>query len=391
MTASRRIASWLLCGITASKRLGRLSLPPEPRLVFSVLASLMVGWPSAAQAGAAANGVTVIQAAAGGQVIKAQLGADGAIHLLIDKVGGPYYMRSTNEGLTFTAPIPIVDVASQKPGLEFHAADLAIGQGGRVHVAMANNAWKLKLPQEEWSLYYSSLAPGEKLFSPVRNLNRKPSEGFSLSADERGRVTAAFLSDKLYVMNSRDNGETFADAAELKPGWDPCNCCTTSIAYGLDGRLALLYREEANNERDMFVALWDQNRAVQPLRTRVSTTSWKIEGCPMTYFAVGRAPSGYVAAWPTRGQVYFARLDKDGAMLPPGEIKTPGTTGMRMDVLALAASDGAILIAWKNKDVLGWQLYDATGQPAGEPGSAASPGHGAAGVAIPNGKFILFP
>jgi hypothetical protein len=95
--------------------------------------------------------------------------------------------------------------------------------------------------------------------------------------------------------------------------------------------------------------------------------------------------------WPTKGQVYFARLDKNGAVQPPGEIKTPGTTGMRNGLLALSASDGTTLIAWKNKDVLGWQLYEAKSQPQEVPGSMSSAGSGAAGVALRDGTFLLFP
>ena len=111
----------------------------------------------------------------------------------------------------------------------------------------------------------------------------------------------------------------------------------------------------------------------------------------MTYFSITPTATGYVAAWPTKGQVYFARLDTTGTVLPPGEIKTPGMSGMRTGLLALSAADGATLVAWKSKDLLGWQLYDAKGQPQGNSGSATSPGNGAAGVALPTGKFILFP
>ena len=64
---------------------------------------------------------------------------------------------------------------------------------------------------------------------------------------------------------------------------------------------------------------------------------------------------------------------------------------MRNGLVALSASDGATLVAWKNKEVLGWQLYNAKGQPQGEAGSAKSPGSGTAGVVLPNGKFLVFP
>ena len=342
-------------------------------------------------AGDLANRVRTIRIPGGSKVLKAELGSDQVIHLLVDSEDGPRYIKFENNGASFSDAIAIVDAAAQKPGLTFHAADLAVGQDGRVHVAMATDAWKLKLPQDEWSLHYASLAPGAKAFAPVRNLNRKPSEGFSLAADERGHVTACFLSDKLFTMVSQDHGQTFSAFAEINPDFNPCNCCTTATAYGADGKLAVLYREETDNERDMFLVLSDQGRGAKASRTRVSRTPWRLTGCPMTYYTVKRAPGGYVAAWPTKGEVYFARLDKDGAVLPPGEIKTPGTSGMRMSLLALSAPDGVTLVGWKNQDVLGWQLYDGKGKAQGEPGSAKSPGNGAAGVVLADGRFLLFP
>ena len=153
----------------------------------------------------------------------------------------------------------------------------------------------------------------------------------------------------------------------------------------------MLYREETNDDRDMYIVLLDQLSRSKPSRVRVSGTPWKLAGCPMTYFAITRTDSGYVTAWPTKGQVYFARLDKSGTVMPPGEIKTPGTSGMRNGLVALSARDGATLIAWKDKDVLGWQLYDSKAQPLGEPDSAPSLGGGAAGIVLANGNFLLFP
>jgi hypothetical protein len=351
-------------------------------LIFSV---------SARPAEEASNRVKLIRIPGVSKVVKAQIGADDTIHVLFDADDEPHYVKSTDAGATFSAPVPIVDSAAKKPGLKFQGEDMAIGKDGRVHVAMANNAWKLKLPEEEWGFYYSDLTPEAKAFSPVRNINRKPSEGFSLAADERGNVSACFLSGKLFTMASHDNGETFTPYAEPNPAWNPCDCCTTAAAYGSNGDLALLYREETDNDRDMFVALFDGAGKSKPTRTRISATLWKLNACPMTYFTIAGTDAGYVAAWPTKGQVYFARLDKNGVVLPPGEIRTPGTSGMRNGLVALTAHDGATLVAWKNQDMLGWQLYDAKAQSQGKPGSATSPGGGAAGVVLRDGRFLLFP
>jgi hypothetical protein len=343
--------------------------------------------------GAGIGPVQIIRIPGANQIVKAQLDAAGVIHVLYDADDSPFYRRSTNQGATFSEPVPVVDPASLKPGLKFHAWDLAVGRESKVHVAMGNNAWKLKLPQEEWSLHYATLDAREKTFSQVRNLNRKPSEGFSLAADNSGDVIAAFLSGKLYKMESHDGGRTFDAWKELDPGWNPCDCCTTALACGSDGNIALLYREETNNERDVYVVLWNKEKQSFK-RRRISTTPWKIEGCPMTYFSISPVPGGYVAAWPTKGEIYFARLDSNGNFLPPGEIKTPGKNGMRTGIVALGGKDGSTLIAWKNAETLNWQLYETSGRAAAGnsgAGSTESTGNGAAGVVLQDGRYLLFP
>ncbi|TCO95562.1 hypothetical protein EV701_101249 [Chthoniobacter flavus] len=342
-----------------------------------------------ARAAETADRVKVVHVPGAANVMKAERGTDGTIHLLFDANGGPNYVRSTDGGATFSAPLSVVDEAARKPGLEYATWDMAIGQDGRVHVVMGTNAWKLKLPQEQWGMQYATLAAGAKTFTPVRNLNHKPSEGYSLAASGSGAVTASFLSGKVYTMASRDGGENFSPYAEVNPLIDPCKCCTTSTTYGPDGRLALIYREETNNERDIYLVLADRNG--QQKRTRISATSWQLQACPMTYFTIRGTPTGFVTAWPTKGQIYFARLDKDGTVLPPGEIPTPGRSGMRTGVVALSAPDGVSLVVWKSQDVLGWQLYDVAGAPLGKPGSVPSRGSGAAAVVLGNGKFAVFP
>jgi hypothetical protein len=153
--------------------------------------------------------------------------------------------------------------------------------------------------------------------------------------------------------------------------------------------LAVLYREETGNERDMYLVLWDQERG-EVSRTRVSRTLWKIDACPMTYYTISRDRGSFVAVWPTRGQVYFAHLDSRGDLSPQGEIKTPGRSGMRTGVIALSAPDGKTLVAWNNNGQIGWQLYGADGQALGQPGTAQSAGKGVAGVVGTDGHFVLF-
>jgi hypothetical protein len=339
--------------------------------------------------GDAVKGVTTIPVPEGGKPVVARADAEGTIHLLYNSADGPKYAKSSDNGKTFGTPIPVVDEASRKPGLVFEGWDMAVGKGNRVHVAMGTNAWKLKLPEKEWSFYYTNLDPEEKAFAPVRNINKKPSEGFSLAADDKGNVTACWLSGKLYANVSHDGGKTFGPKVEIDPAYDPCNCCTTSATFGVDGKLAVLYREETNNERDMYLVLWDQGRS-QVSRTRISKTLWKIDTCPMTYYTVSRHGDGFTAVWPTKGEIFFARLDAKGNLLLPGEIKTPGRSGMRTGMVALDAPNGSTLVAWRQENCVKWQLYDAKGQPSGSVGSTKSAGTGVAGVVDKSGHFLLF-
>ena len=71
----------------------------------------------------------------------------------------------------------------------------------------------------------------------------------------------------------------------------------------------MLYREETDHKRDMYVVIL--KRDGQQLRTRISSTLWEINACPMTYFGLSATKNGYIAAWPTKGQVYFTRMDKN--------------------------------------------------------------------------------
>jgi hypothetical protein len=333
--------------------------------------------------------VTTVQAPAGCHAVTAKIDAQGAIHLVSNSSDGPQYAKSTNGGQSFLKSIPVLDQASRKPGLVYEAWDMVVSPDGRVHVALGTNAWKLKLPKDEWGFFYASLEPGATTFAPVRNLNHKPSEGFSLAADGNGRVTACWLADKLYANVSLDEGQTFAPAVEIDPAFNPCNCCTTTCTYGADGKLAVFYREETNNERDMFLVLWDQS-AKKSTRTRVSSTLWKIDACPMSYYGIVPKGDGYVAVWPTEGKIYFARLDAKGELQKPNEIRTPGITGMRTGMFTLNNTSGNTLVAWKKDDQLGWQMYDGQAKPVGKPGSAKSIGSGAAGIVNQSGDFLLF-
>ena len=366
-----------------------INRPRRHFVVFEVLALLLTGSLTGGEIGTPAR-VSVIQTPNGGSPIEAAIGPDGIFRLIYDSAsdGIPYYVRSADHGATFSSPVPMVEQASRRPGLVFSSAAMAVGKSAAIYVAMITNNWKMKLAGVPDGLLFTTLRPGAPAFTPVRSLNGQPSEGFSLAADGQGNVVAAWLADKLYANFSQDGGATFTANAELNTSYNPCNCCTTRAVYGADGSLAVLYREKSNDERDMYIVIVKKDG--RQLRTRISSTLWKVNACPMSYYGLSATQDGYVAAWPTQGQIYFSRLDRDGKVMSPGEIKVSGRTGMRTGLIALGAADREALVAWKDKDQLNWQLYGTDGRPEGGPGSSSSSGKGTAGLVDRDGRFVLF-
>ncbi len=326
----------------------------------------------------------------GGAAQHAITDADGTIHLLYDKGNEPFYAKSTDGGATFSAPLPLVDAASKKPELNYIVWDMALGKSGQVFAVLGNNAWQLKLPKDQFGLFFTTLEPGAKAFTPLRNINHEPSEGFAIAADGKGNVALSWLKGKIFASISRDGGKTFSPGAELSPSLNPCPCCTTALTYGADGKLAMLYREQTNDDRELYMVLVGTDG--KQTRQKVSTIPWKVNACPMTYYSVNPSKDGYTTAYPMKGEIYFTRLSADGKVLPPGEIKTAGKSGMRSGIITVSNSNGDTLVAWNSESKVNWKVYDAKGAPVAGAGSGSEPtrGKGLAAALAKDGTFLIF-
>ena len=128
--------------------------------------------------------------------------------------------------------------SSRKSGLEFITWDIAVSGEGAVHVVLGTNAWKLKLPKEEWGYLYARRLPGATEFEPVRNLNHRLSEGFSLAIGTNGAVAAVWMAEKLFATISSDGGKTFGAIIAIDPQHRPLRglCCGRAHCSALSRR-----------------------------------------------------------------------------------------------------------------------------------------------------------
>ena len=336
----------------------------------------------------AAPDVSVVPVPQGGAVPDAEVDAAGAIHLAFVVGENVFYAKSSDDGASFSEPVRVnSEPDSAHPANMYRGPDLALGKDGRAHVIWYSNGYQRKLPKEQWGVQYSHLNGAGTAFIPARNLNHKPSDNYSLAVDGSGRVAVFWMADGLFLHESKDGGETFAAAKKISIS-DPCECCASRASFSADGALLCLYRDKADNERDMFL-ITEPKGAAEFTRAKLSSVPWQVKACPMTGGFIAPGKNGAVAAWETKGQVYFARCDARGQKISAAEIAA-GTRGGKWPI-ALAAPDGSTLVTWKRGTNVEWQMFDASDKAIGTVQSApGSNPHRHAAVVTKSGGFRIF-
>jgi hypothetical protein len=349
------------------------------KLPCAVFVALLV----ANQVDIAAKSIRLVHTPNGGEVPDTEVDANGAIHVAFVKGEDAYYAKSDDGGKSFSKPLRINSVpGTVHPANMFRGPDLALGQNGRVHVIWYVNAYQRKRPHDEWGVFYSHLDPGQPAFAQELNLNHKPSDNYSLAADDRGHVAVVWMAGKLFLTESLDSGASFR-TRDISIA-DPCECCASRASFSNDGRLMIAYREKAENVRDMHLITrlgTDGDFQSQ----RLSSTSWRINACPMTGTFLSNQAAQTVAAWETMGSVYYARFGAGNKT--PKEIKVASRGKWPV---ALLSADGAVLVSWKTGSTLSWQKFDPNDNLDGAVESAPSPrAHRHAGVVSQDGTFVL--
>jgi len=318
----------------------------------------------------------------------AKTGSTQDLYVIADTSHGPKLWKSVDDGKSFSDSTPLVDSKKQPAGLEYHVWDAAISPDGNLYIALGTNAWKLKLPKEEWGYFLVIYNTATNEVQSIRNINKTPSEGFSVAVNEKGDVAICWLADELFWKVSRDGGKTFGETMKADSGINPCNCCTTSCTFLENEKLGIFYREETNNNRDMYLAQVDL-KTNAATKSRISKTPWKIDTCPMTYYSIHRTRSGLQVIWPTQRQVFLAALDESGRLKTPGEVQSIGLSGMRTGMTTVSNQRQQTLAVWNSDNRISWQVFDEKMQPTSETGSVETTGKGVAAFVDSNDGFVV--
>jgi hypothetical protein len=320
----------------------------------------------------------------------------GALHMLYfsgePAAGDLFYVRSSDDGKTFSRP---VRVNSQQGSAiatgTIRGGQLALGRGGRVHVAWNGSGMALpRGPVDVRSgkpgsamLYTRSNGTGTT-FEPQRTVMQRSvvlDGGGGIAADSAGNVWVAWHANdaatgnngeenrRLFVAHSLDDGRQFAP--ERAPWREPtgaCSCCGVRMLATRGGGLLLLFRAAtANVNRDMFL-LRSADEAQTFTGSRVH--AWEIAACPMTSMSLVEGASRVLASWETDGQVYFGMVDAQRPAV--SSIRAPSGDPRPRKHPRLAIGPGnRLLMAWTERTswarggAVAWQLFDEKGEPLG--------------------------
>ncbi len=335
--------------------------------------------------------VEVVETPNGGIQPQAVIDAEGAVHLIYftgEPASGDLFYTRREPGKSAFAPA--IRVNSQ-PGSAMaigtvRGGQLALGRGGRVHVAWNGSGKALpKNTFDETPMLYTRLEPNSHEFEPQRNVMRKTSKldgGGSVAADESGHVYVAWhgrLDDRIpgeagrrmWMARSNDDGAAFAPE---EPAFDKetgaCACCGTRALADAKGNLYVLYRTATNFVgRDMFLLT---SRAPGDRFSGNVVAPWNINVCPMSTESMANSPSGVLVAWETDRKISFARIDPESRKpsaptSPPGngDRKHPAVAGNAQGETILAWAEGT---GWQKGGALAWQVFDRAGRPTQEKG-----------------------
>lgn len=330
------------------------------------------------------SAVRVVAVPEDGITPDAEMDEQGVLHVAYFADDNIYYVKSEDDGKTFTTPIQVNSETGTAQAGMFRGPDLTLGVNGRVHVVWYTNQFQRKRPIEEWGVRYAHFEPGADSFTPERNMNHLPSDNYSVAADGRGRVVITWTADAMYTQSSRDNGKTFSDPEQINIA-DPCECCATRTYFSSDGDLYIGYREKANNERDMHLLVQSDGDAFT--RQPLSRTPWRIDACPMSGSSLVGNQDRLLAAWETKGAVYYGMMDAEGSALS-NEVKVAETGRFPF---ALPTETGQV-VAWKENEALVYRVFDTEGMPQGPDVRREGVGsHRPAGVVAQDGTVLLMP
>ena len=307
----------------------------------------------------------------------------GVLHMVYALDETAYYVRSTDNGATFTPPVKVNSEGTVGQKMGERGPKLAVGGDGVIHVVWGD-AWYPGVPPSP--ARYARSLDGGKTFLPRQNLSTMfGNDGLTVAADNAGHVVAFWHTMQppkpdvpqatwLFMARSNDSGATFAENERVQITGHSglaCSMCMTRARFGPDGRVYLIFRSAEQSVRDFYV-LSGSPTENNFTAVRVNEDNWVLPSCPMcgpelTFDPTGRAVSAYMS----RHRVYWSLADPHYTSFRL-HVATPDNADQEIYPTAVANRQGEVLFLWQvgpmslnGTAVVKWALYSKEGEFTG--------------------------
>jgi len=198
---------------------------------------------------------------------------------------------SADHGLVWSAPLQISTVLYGTIGLQRQPITVK-APNGTLHAI-----WENVRTGNTLSIYHTRSTDGGVTWTtptPVYLVNDGRSQDFSsIAVAPNGTIYVSFLSADLnaldglqhvLVVRSMDDGVSWTKPvrADMFTEGGACECCQQNIAVSREGLVAIAFRSNINNRRDVFLALSADSGASFITPVPIQTGTWTIDACPAT-------------------------------------------------------------------------------------------------------------
>ncbi len=200
----------------------------------------------------------------------------------------------------------------------------------------------------------------------------------AMAASPSGLVVLAWLDlrakgTRIYAAVSHDHGASWAPDVLVyaSPSGSVCECCHPSVSIGPNGHIAVMFRNNVNGNRDMYVTR-STDGVVFSAATRLGTNSWALDACPMDGGAIDISTDDITAVWRRETTVYLTTSNTPEQALGPGRDPVVSRSQGQQDIawsspagIRLLRQDGSrvalgpgrfpTLLALRDKTMIAWE------------------------------------
>lgn len=282
-----------------------------------------------------------------------QMAARGSSVFLTFGAGSSIYFSSSQDaGKSFSQPVRVAEAAilplSRHRGPRIAVSGRAIVITAVTGKTLSEGPHAHGLPSDGDLLAWRSLDEGKTWSKGVRvnDIPGAPTEGLhALASDSRGNLFAAWLDKRsgkgtqLFGALSSDSGVTWQKNVLIyaSPDGSICECCHPSAAFDADGRPVVMWRNELEGARDLYLSRANSAGEFEA-PAKLGQGSWQLNACPMDGGGMAMAKGKLVTAWRRNKQIYLAS---------PGEKEREVATGS--DV-SLAGTPRGIYAVWSSSE-----------------------------------------